>query len=175
MKKFLLTIVIFFIAFTLSADNSVDVGTITPESTITTGDIKVYASVPDRIYVKVGNNRIAVRDLNYFEAFLTNFQDYVSIVTENNTTVEVRKQIGMHRSRNYVTSVFVFRTNGTGGVDSCFLIWKVSDMGHSGGAYHREVVILNEEEVNTLLSYFREAKSELQRMNNEISKFYSEE
>lgn len=175
MKKFLLTVIIFFIAFTVSAvPNSIDVGTITPESTIASGDIKVSAAVPNKIYIKIGSNRIILRDLNYFEAFLTNFQQYVSIVTENNTTVVVRKQIGIHHSRNYMTSSFAFRTNGSGGADSCYLIWYVSDMGHGGGAYHREVVILNNEEVDTLLSYFREAKSELQRMNNEISKFQSE-
>src|SRR6056297_3066321 len=106
MKKILLILIIFFVTFTLFADNSVNVGSINPKSTIATGDIKVSATVPNRIYVKVGNNLLSLRDLNYFEAFLTNFQKYVSTVTENSTTVEVRKQIGIHHTRNYVTSVF---------------------------------------------------------------------
>ena len=167
MKKLLFLSVIFFIAFTLFADNSVRVGSITPESTIATGDIGVSATVPNKIFVEIGRNSLIIKDLNYFEAFLTNFQEYTSIVTENSTTVEVRKQIGIHRSKNYVVSSFVFRTNGTGGADSCYLIWKSTDM---KWGYNREVVILNNEEVGELLALFNIAKSELRKMNEEIGK-----
>lgn len=174
MKKLLFLSVIFFVTFALFANNSIKVGSITPESTIASGDIRVSATVPDKIFVTVGRNNLIIKDLNYFESFLTSFQEYASIVTENDTTVEVRKQIGMHRTRNYITSSFTFKTNGTGGVESCHLIWRCTDMGYNGNAYNKEIVILNDNEVDELLSLFNEAKSELKRMNEEIEKFNKE-
>lgn len=175
MKKFLLTLTIFFIIFSAFAQNpnSISVGQLTPESEVATARVSVSASVPDKVFIKVGGIRIDIKDKNYFEGFLSNFQKYVSIVVQNDTTVVVRKQLGFHRSRNFITSIFIFRTNGTGGEDSCYLIWKVSDMAHNGGAIGREVIILNNEEVETLISFFTEAKSELKRMNEEIEKFGS--
>ena len=66
-----------------------------------------------------------------------------------------------------MVSSFVLRTNGTGGLESCFLVWRIED----GTTYNQEIVILNNEEVDTLLTYFNEAKRELNRMNSEIKKF----
>ena len=90
MKKVFLLILLLISTSIFATPNFVNIGTIVPSSSITR-DVKVSVFAPNRIWVRVGDNNISIVDLDYFEAFLTNFKWYTSVVVDENTTVVIRK------------------------------------------------------------------------------------